>query len=63
MINTVNFRRTPLAIAKALVELGDWYLVFSANGAALEKYQTAHDMLVQQGEPGETIDDLAGLGH
>lgn len=58
VINTVNFRQTPVAIAKALIELGDWYLLFHQNGIGLDKYQLAHDTLVEQGESRETIDRL-----
>ncbi len=56
--NTVSFRQTPIPIAKALVELGDWLLLFNENGAALDRYRTAHDALVGQSVPGEAIDEL-----
>lgn len=58
VINTVNFLQTPVAIAKALIELGDWYLLFHQNGIGLDKYRLAHDALVEQGVSRETIDRL-----
>src|SRR6185503_7705190 len=56
--DTVKLRQSTVAIAEAMIELGDWYLVFAVNGAALEQYQAAHDLLVADGIPQSTIDDL-----
>ena len=56
--DTVKLRQSSVAVAKAMIELGDWYLVFSINGAALEQYKAAHDVLVADGVPQSSIDGI-----
>lgn len=48
----------PVEVARALVELGDWHLLFSFNRTALETYQDAHDLLVGEGAPAEAVTHL-----
>ena len=50
--------QSAVATAKAMIELGDWYLMFAANGAALEQYQAAHDLLVSNGVSQSTLDEI-----
>ncbi len=56
--NAMNFPGTPEAIADAMIALGDWLLMFSSHGAALEKYRAAHDVLVEGNVPAGTIDAM-----
>lgn len=56
--NSVNFNRTGVEVAKALIELGDWYLLVAANGMALDQYRAAHDLLVMGGVPRDTLDEI-----
>jgi hypothetical protein len=56
--DTVKLRQSPLATAAAMIELGDWYLIFAVNGAALEQYQAARDLLVASGVAQVTIDQM-----
>jgi tetratricopeptide (TPR) repeat protein len=58
IVNSASHRRTALAVARALLKLGDWQLLFSKNGTALETYQTAHDLLVREKVSPETIGEL-----
>ena len=44
--------------ARALVELGDWSLLFSRNGTAVKRYAEAYDLLVQQRVSSESIDEF-----
>jgi hypothetical protein len=58
----MSFRRSSLDIAKDLVALADWYLVFgtqnSSYGPALDTYRMARDLLVKSNVAGETVDEL-----
>ena len=56
--DNINFGRSAVEVAKAVVELGDWYLVYSENGRALAEYELAHDVLVKGNAPRETIDTI-----
>jgi hypothetical protein len=56
--DTVQLTRSTVATAKAMIELGDWYLMFAFNGAALEQYQAAHDLLVSEGASQSSIDEI-----
>jgi hypothetical protein len=56
--NSVNLRRTAVAVARALLKLGDWQLLFSKNGTALETYQIAHDLLVGEGVAADVIAEM-----
>jgi hypothetical protein len=56
--HTVELHQSPAARAKALVELGDWYLFFHINGPALEQYKAAHDLLVSEGVSQSSIDEI-----
>jgi hypothetical protein len=47
-----------VAVAKAMIELGDWYLIFAVNGPALEQYKAAHAVLVTGGVAQQSIDEL-----
>lgn len=55
VLDSINFGLPPKAVAEALIELGDWLLACSQNGAALSEYQAAHDVLVEGKVPAETI--------
>lgn len=48
----------PLDAALALIELGDWNLLFDRNGVALDNYGAAHDFLQSVGLPDATISEL-----
>jgi len=56
--DSAHFGLGPLEVAKAMLELGDWYLVDSAFDSALTEYELARDLVVKQNVPRETIDDL-----
>lgn len=43
--NSSNFEDSPVAVARAIVELADWHLIYSRNGTALDEYQSAYDLL------------------
>jgi tetratricopeptide (TPR) repeat protein len=58
VINSVNFERTAVDVAKAHIELGDWYLIFSANGAALDEYRAAREVLAQEDTAPEVVEAL-----
>jgi tetratricopeptide (TPR) repeat protein len=45
----------PIDRARALVELGDWSLLFSHNGTAVKRYAEAHTLLVEQRVPEASI--------
>jgi tetratricopeptide (TPR) repeat protein len=45
-------------VATALVELGDWHLLFSQNGTALEWYHQAYDLLVRKDVAIQIVTDL-----
>jgi hypothetical protein len=45
-------------LAKALVELADWDLVFARNGKALDQYVEAYEMLVSEGVPAASIREI-----
>jgi tetratricopeptide (TPR) repeat protein len=44
--------------ARALVELGDWSLLFSRNGTALKAYAEAYDLLLERRVPEASIREL-----
>lgn len=44
--------------ARALVELGDWSIVFSRNGTGLKDYAKAHALLVASGASEAAIEEL-----
>jgi hypothetical protein len=48
----------PLAHARALVELGDWSLLFSRNSTAIRRYAEAHALLREQRAPEESMREL-----
>jgi hypothetical protein len=50
VVDRMSTTASPVDVATALVELGDWHLLFSANRTALEKYQAAYDLLVEKAE-------------
>lgn len=56
--NSVNFERTAVDVAKAHIELGDWYLIFSANGAALDEYRAAREVLAREDTSPEVVEAL-----
>ncbi len=56
--DTAQLTRSAVATAKAKIELGDWYLMFAANGAALEQYRGARDLLVADGVAQSSIDEM-----
>jgi tetratricopeptide (TPR) repeat protein len=56
--NAGKLTLSAVATAKAMIELGDWYLVFSANGAALAQYRAARDLLVADGVSQSRIDEI-----
>jgi tetratricopeptide (TPR) repeat protein len=58
LANSVNFERTAVDVAKAHIELGDWYLIFSANGSALDEYRAAREILEQERASPEVVDEL-----
>ncbi len=57
-INRAGLQGDGPGVAEALVELGDWYLMFDVNGAALEQYQRAYELLVKHGAAQDTIATL-----
>jgi tetratricopeptide (TPR) repeat protein len=56
--DTVKLTGSTVATAKATIELGDWYLMFAVNGAALDQYQAAHELLVSEGVSQSSIDEI-----
>jgi hypothetical protein len=69
VLDGMSFRRSPVDLAKDLLALADWYLVFGSYegatqgmsksyGPALDAYQMARDMLVKGNVAPETIDEL-----
>ena len=56
--DSAQFGAQPLEIIKAILEFGDWYLVHSTFGSALNEYEVARDLLVKQNVPRETIDEM-----
>ena len=55
LTNSHNFPGTPDSIARARVELADWHLMFSANGTALDGYETARSALVESAADPEAV--------
>ena len=47
-----------LDYARALIELADWSLLFSRNGAAVKRYAEAYDLLVGQSVSTESIEQF-----
>ena len=58
VIDNLTRHAAPMVVATALVELGDWRLMFANNGTALENYQDAYDFLVRKHVPAATIASL-----
>ncbi len=63
--DSMSFRRSPLDVAKDLIALADWYLVFGFQGAsgmsygsAWDTYRMARDLLVKSNVAREKIDEL-----
>jgi tetratricopeptide (TPR) repeat protein len=56
--DNVNFGRGPEAIAKAVLEVGDWHLLFADFALALSDYEAARNLLVQRGVSAATRDAL-----
>ena len=50
--------RQPIDVARAMLELGDWYLVYAQFSWALDEYQRAHDWVAAHGVPDRTIHEL-----
>jgi tetratricopeptide (TPR) repeat protein len=66
-LDSMSFRRAPLDVAKDLIALADWYLVFGSfdgasgrksYGPAWDTYGMARDLLVRSNVATETIDEL-----
>ncbi len=56
--NSKLFPGTAAAVGSAIIELGDWLLLFSSHGPALEKYRDARDLLIAGGVSAEEIDSI-----
>ena len=50
--------RRAVDYAQALIELADWSLLFSRNGTAVKRYAEAHALLVANGVPAASIEEL-----
>jgi tetratricopeptide (TPR) repeat protein len=50
--------RAPIEIAQALLEVGDWHLLYNEFGLALDRYEDAHGFLVEIGVPAEAIEQI-----
>jgi tetratricopeptide (TPR) repeat protein len=65
-LDGMSFRRSPLDVAKDLLALADWYLVFGSfqsesgmsYGPAWDTYRMARDLLVKSNVSREQIDEL-----
>ena len=64
-LDSMTFRRSPLEIAKDLIALADWYLVFGSYqgenksyGPAWDTYRMARDLLLKSDVAHETIDEI-----
>jgi len=69
-LDSMSFQRSPMEVAKDLLALADWYLVFGSYegapadyqsksyGPAFDTYRMARDVLVRSNVPGDTIDEL-----
>lgn len=62
VVNRLSQGASAVEIARALLAVGDWHLLFSANGRALEMYQDANDLLVREGVPDEVLTELVSPG-
>lgn len=58
VVNRLSRGTSAVEIARALMAVGDWHLLFSANGRALDMYQDAHDLLVREAVPAPTLAEL-----
>lgn len=58
VVNLMSHGASAVEIANALMAVGDWHLLFSANQRALEMYQDAHDLLVREGVPVRAFEDV-----
>jgi tetratricopeptide (TPR) repeat protein len=56
--DSVSFARAPEEIAAAMLAVGDWHLLFSEFGVALDDYAAARNLLVKGGVSVEAIDAL-----
>jgi hypothetical protein len=54
VVHLISRGSSTVAIANALIALGDWHLLFSENRLALELYQDANDLLARGDVPAET---------
>jgi tetratricopeptide (TPR) repeat protein len=64
-LDSMSFRRSPMDLARDLVALADWYLVFGSYqggnksyGPAWDTYRMARDLLVKNNVANETIDEF-----
>jgi hypothetical protein len=69
-LDSMSFRRSAVDVAKDLLALADWYLVFGSYegatggpqnksyGPALDTYRMARDLLVKSNVARETVDEL-----
>ncbi len=66
-LDSISFRRSPVDVAKDLIALADWYLVFGSfesesghksYGPAWDTYRMARNLLVKSDVARETIDEL-----
>jgi len=58
VVNLLSHRASAVEIAAALMAVGDWHLLFSANGRAMDLYRDAYDLLVREGVPSATLTGL-----
>ena len=65
VLDGLSFRRSPLDVAKDLIALADWYLVFGSieggnksYGPALDTYEMARDLLIKSNTEREAVDAL-----
>jgi tetratricopeptide (TPR) repeat protein len=58
VVNLLSHGASAVEIARALMRVGDWHLLFSANRRALEMYRDARDLLVREGVPAETLTEV-----
>lgn len=59
--NALRFE-TPEAAGRAFMEIGDWHLLGSRNGRALEIYRTAYELLKDAGLGDEVITGVMSFG-
>lgn len=54
-ISNARSFKDPLAVVLAMMELGDWNLMYSLNGHALDDYRDAYDYALAHGVPDATL--------